>query len=376
MTSKLSLATEDASNAENPNGEKGPEVPLDELQSAAEADPDNVDKLREYARGLMHASRFDDALECWFHIERLRPEEGQPGRMIAKLIIAKNRYRALHGQLPEPVEDEKKKKKRRNASADPTEFDTTNLYRAFRKRRAQAPRQIELTDWQRLQRQIDETPGKVELYLELADYYLHEDREYDAEKTLQKGLEPTGNDPVIRQRWEEVTLHRSQRKLEIAERRASIEDTDSAKQGLVDAQKNHEKLVHEVYISRCEREPENTATRYEFGMHLKRAGQHEAACVQLEQALTDPQRKAAANLAIGECLQRSNKFAEALQHYRHAVQMAGDLEQTDYKKLALYRAGTLASGIKLLEPAKRYLSELVRLDPLYRDAAAKLNEID
>jgi tetratricopeptide (TPR) repeat protein len=133
--------------------------------------------------------------------------------------------------------------------------------------------------------------------------------------------------------------------------------------------------VLDVFNRRCEREPENTSIRYEFGMQLKRAGHFRAAYERFKEALDDPRYKSAANLELGECLQRFQKYPEALQHYRQAAESATGAEQLDCRKLALYRAGVLAAGVKLLEPARRYLSELVELDPNYKDAATRLSQL-
>ncbi len=348
---------------------------LAELKAAAEAEPYNVEALGALAKAYKKASRFDDALACWYQIEELLPEDPRPPKMLAKLIIGKNRYRAIHGEFPEPRDSVPEKKKRATANPNGPPMDTFNLYRSARDRKEPVRREIELTDWQRLERQVNETPGRADLYLELADYYIQQGREYNAEKILAKGIEPTEN-PEIRRRWEEMALLRSQKKLELAERRISVEGTEASKNGLAEAQQSHQRMVLDIYNSRMERDPDDQTLRFDFGMQLKRAGKTEEAYDQLSRALDHPEHKAGANLAAGECLQRLKKYGEALQLFRHAIEMSEELQQEDYRKLALYRAGTLAVAIKLIEPAQRYLSELVALDPVYRDAAAKLTEIE
>ena len=154
-----------------------------------------------------------------------------------------------------------------------------------------------------------------------------------------------------------------------------MENTPAAKKEVVQTLRAYQQLVLDVFNSRCEREPENKLLRYEFGMRLKLAGDFEGAMAQFEQAADDPKHKAAAFLEMGECQQRFKKYPEALQYYRQAVELAVTPDQIDCKKLALYRAGVLAAGIKLMEPARRYLSELVQLDPDYNDAASRLQQI-
>jgi len=85
-------------------------------------------------------------------------------------------------------------------------------------------------------------------------------------------------------------------------------------------------------------------------------------------ALEDPGRKALAACEMADCLEQSGKIVEALQYYRMASESAQP-EQAECKKLALYRAGSLALNMRLHRLAKRYLDRLVRLDPDYADSA-------
>lgn len=347
---------------------------LQDLKAAFDAEPSNLLVARNYAEALVSSGRFEEALACWNRIEELIPEDPEPAQMIAKLTIAKNRYQAVHGMpSEEPV------KESRNQADKSSEghriVDTRNLYRTSKPKGPIKQRTIELTEWQKLERAIDDNPANVNLYTELAELYLQAGRDYDAERVLTKGIKATDDHPDIRSSWEDITLYRSEKKLDVAQKCASVENTPYAKSSFKAAQAKHQQLVLDIFNSRCERDPENTAIRYEFGMHLKKAGHFRAAYARFKEALDDPQHKAATNLEIGECLQRVQKYPEALQCYRQAVELATQLEQIDNRKLALYRAGVLASGIKLHDAARRYLTELVELDPDYKDVASRLSEL-
>jgi tetratricopeptide (TPR) repeat protein len=85
---------------------------------------------------------------------------------------------------------------------------------------------------------------------------------------------------------------------------------------------------------------------------------------------------ALASLEIGEILQRYQQFPKALQCYRQAAQLAaGDAVRADCRKRALYRAGVLATEMRLFDSARQYLAELVTVDPEYKDGKPRLDKL-
>ena len=61
-------------------------------------------------------------------------------------------------------------------------------------------------------------------------------------------------------------------------------------------------------------------------------------------------------------------------NYEQAVE-AQDGGDKDVQKLALYRAGKLALGLRDLDPAEKYLTELAGLDYGYKDVAECLDKV-
>jgi hypothetical protein len=86
-------------------------------------------------------------------------------------------------------------------------------------------------------------------------------------------------------------------------------------------------------------------------------------------------QKPLAALEMGRSHEELREFPEALQRYRLAAESAILPEQLEGKKQALYLAGGLARRIKMQQLAKRYLTELVTIDPSYKEAAAWLKEL-
>ena len=63
-----------------------------------------------------------------------------------------------------------------------------------------------------------------------------------------------------------------------------------------------------------------------------------------------------------------------MNHFEQAVQEIPDREQ-EYKKLAYYRAGKLAMGLKDLAKAEKYLTTLASMDYTYRDMSDLLERL-
>src|SRR6185369_479781 len=117
------------------------------------------------------------------------------------------------------------------------------------------------------------------------------------------------------------------------------------------------------------------AIRYQLGLRFRQAGKIREALQTFAEALHDPHQKPLAALEMGRTHEDLREFPEALQRYRLAAESATHPEQLEARKQALYLAAGLARRIKMQQLAKRYLTELVGLDPRYKEAAAWLKEL-
>jgi tetratricopeptide (TPR) repeat protein len=77
---------------------------------------------------------------------------------------------------------------------------------------------------------------------------------------------------------------------------------------------------------------------------------------------------------LGECFQKIEQYKLALSHYEQALE-ASEPGDGDTRKLALYRAGVLATGLRELDRAERHLAELAGLDFGYRDVSDRLDKV-
>lgn len=226
---------------------------------------------------------------------------------------------------------------------------------------------MKLTPIQELEAALRDRPANADLYLAIVPLYVDKGRDYEAERLLIKGAVATG-DSRVRFLREDLTMARLGRSVAVAQQHAEANRTPEAQAVLKQATDERDRLELEIFAERCDREPDNAALRYQWGLRLKRAGKLEQARQRFEEALPDPAQQPAAAFELGECQRQLSDVPAALKYYRLAADSATTAEQAETKKQALWQAVGLATRIKLTKLAQRYLSELARIDPRYHDA--------
>ena len=370
------------------------------LQMAFEAGPSDVEINRHCARSLARMKKFDEAITSWQKVSELAPGDAEAARMVATLSIEKSRLRGEKGRPPlqsevEAVEIKEKPQptgkptlqssstsalpKRTGVDRDTGEIDlsepiTEKPIPIEVVTSQKVPGELQLTPVQKLESAIRDYPSNPEYYTELIPMYLEIGRDYDAEKLLAKGKEMT-DDSRVRQLWEDVVMLRMSRKIAVARQQAAKDSDAEAKARLEELCRERDKFETEVFVSRSKREPQNAAIRYQLGLRFRQAGKIQDAMQTFSEALHDPRQKPLTALEMGRTHEELREFPEALQRYRLAAESATHPEQLEARKQALYLAAGLARRIKMQQLAKRYLTELVGLDPHYKEAAAWLREL-
>ena len=72
-------------------------------------------------------------------------------------------------------------------------------------------------------------------------------------------------------------------------------------------------------------------------------------------------------------MQQLKQYAKALECYVRAAEASG--EDADCRKLAHYRAGVLATGMRDLDGAEGHFLKLAELDPAYKDVSDRLDKV-
>ncbi len=319
------------------------------LRTALDANMKDAELNRRCGRVLARQEQFDQAIICWTRVQQSLPDDEEAKKAIGDLTVNKT----IHQGGYEAAESAKDV---RNFTGDD---DGPGLRR---------------TPEEQLEKAIGKDPDDTSNYLELADLHLGKERFDEAEKVLRRALEVSGENVDIRERLEDVELRVLREKTSTAERalKEDANDANKKKFAQLRLKLNHKEM--EVYRNRALRFPTNLGFRYELGIRLKRAQKYNEAIKELQEARGDPRRKGEVLLALGECFQQIKQYKLALSNYQEAVESLSEREM-EQKKLAIYRVARLAWGLKDVDTAEKYATDLAGYDFSYRDIPELLDKI-
>ncbi len=334
------------------------------LQFAAE----QPELLRQRAKLLAQLRRYDEALATWMQLERVSPEDTGAAGAIASLAIERSRRRNGFKRRSEDFWAVEPKPRVR---VQPQPAAADKVYGSLATPVVSVTAPVQRTLLQELELAVREFPSHADNYLQLAPLYLERGRDQDAERLLNKGRSATANDVRVVKLWEEVAVKVYEDRVAQARRDAATDPSANTQTMLAQILRERDRLETAVYTSRLQREPGNLALQYELGVRLKRSARLHDAMKHLELALGELSVRALAAFELGECHLQLGDVPQAMRHYRLSAETALT-EQATCRKHALYQASVLSLRMKLLKNAVRYLRELTRIDPKFRDASALL----
>jgi tetratricopeptide (TPR) repeat protein len=338
------------------------------LAAALQLAPDQPELLRQRAKLLAQLRRYDEALATWMQLERVSPEDTGAAGAIASLAIERSRRR--HG-LKRRSEDFWATEPKPRLRVQPQPATTDKVYGSLATPAVSAAAPVQRTLLQELELAVREFPSHADNYLQLVPLYLERGRDQDAERLLNKGRAATANDARVVALWEEVAVKVYEDRVAQARRDAAADPSANTQTILAQILRERDRLETTVYTSRLQREPGNLTLQYELGVRLKRSARLHDAMKHLELAVGDLSVRALAAFELGECHLQLGDVPQAMRHYRLAAETALT-EQAACRKHALYQASVLSLRMKLLKNAVRYLRELTRIDPKFRDATVLL----
>jgi tetratricopeptide (TPR) repeat protein len=309
----------------------------------APALPGDIAAQRAMGHDLLDGGQYDEALACCRRIEDFDVRDEDAPRLLAEIAIAESRDESglqMDGRLVRRL-------RQRPPQAEPS------LVRPPTPGATAGP---PLTVIQQLEAAIRDRPSIPDSYLQLAQAYLDKDRDYDAERLLSKGREATDHDFRVQTMWEEVSMLRHARRVQIAQDELKANDNPQTRQSLADATKDRDKAELDIFRGRVKRQGADAAAHYGLGIRLQRADRIRDACDHLEKALADPDQRAPAALALGHCLRQLDDIPAALRNYRTAADSALWTDQSSCRNEALKEAGKIAAQMKLTKLAQRYES--------------------
>jgi len=319
--------------------------------------------LRVAAHELFRGSQYAEARAAWQELEARDTNDGEPGKMIAALVIAESREQAGLEVAGESTRRLKPRPRRPTATAVSATHVAVHL-----------PASTSLNPLQQLEAAVRERPSIPDLYLQLAQAYLEKDRDYDAERLLFKGREATDHDPRVQEMWEDVSMLRHARRVVFAEQDVKAADNPQTRQALEQTLKDRDKAELDIFRGRVKRQGADGAAHYGLGVRLQRADRVRDACPHLEKALEDSGVRCEAALALGDCLKQLEDIPGAMRNYRLAANSALWTDQRSCQIEALHHAAKLADEMQMPALRQRYAAELLRAEPGHREAQQLMNK--
>ncbi|QDV74928.1 tetratricopeptide repeat protein [Botrimarina mediterranea] len=344
------------------------------LRWALDLSPTDLDVNRQAAAALEKIGEFDQAIGCWLRVQQQKPGDEEASRAISRLSVEKTIDRGGYNpQLLKGAGDVAMPHTGRVAEASARrKYDSPD---AEREEQPAEPPQAALTE-EELRAAIDANPADPAAYVQLAEMFSSAGRLHDAERLYKKALHVAGGgDLELLEKLEEVYLNRKRDTARVAEQRAQRQQSPAAQKLAEQAQREANLAEVEVFSARAERTPGDPRVQFDFAIRLKRVGNFREAVKPFQAARADKKRAAEAELHLGECFQHIEQHRLAMRSYEAAIAICGEGEWTDLRKLALYRAGVLAMGLKDLDAAEKYLTDLASADFGYRDVSARLDKL-
>lgn len=325
------------------------ECQLAYLKSALDSNPKDPEINRQCGRALARMGHFDQAISCWHRVEQAKPGDEEAQRSIADLAVEKTIHRGGYE-------------------------DAESSQQVMADKIGEREGHLQLTPEQQLEAAIKKNPAEMNHYIELSELHNRVENFDAAEEVLKRALEASGGDLAIRERLEDTQLRRGRQQVAIAEKRAESEGTKEAADLVKKMKFELNRVETDVFRSRADRYPTNLRLKYELGLRLKRSGQFAEAIQCFQLARADNKVAADVYLELGECFYHIKQYKLSLQSYGTAVETIPDRE-VEKKKLALYRAGTLAYVMKDIDLAEKYLTDVASLDFSFKDVAKWLAKI-
>ncbi len=349
------------------------ELGLDEaqlfyLRRGLDTNPKDIATNRQAALTLQRMGQFDQAIACWHRVEQAKPHDEEALQAISRLSVEKT--------IHEGGYDSSMLRQGHTGNSESKISVAQYARNAKEHQTAATDEEIGLPPEQRLQKALERDPSDLQSYYMLSDLYVQQQRYGEAEQVLERALQASGGgDLAVRERLEEVLMRRSRQQQAIAEQNSQQDPTEENQQLANQMRARANQLELEIYATKAERDPHNLRLKYEFALRLKRAGKPKDAIPLLQAARGDVQRRAQILVELGECFQKIEQYKLALSNYEQAV-AACEEPDSEIRRLALYRAGVLATGMREFDRAERHLTELAGLDFSYRDVADRLDKIN
>jgi tetratricopeptide (TPR) repeat protein len=360
------------------------EVEIRYLRMALDAAPHDADVNRHCAKTLTRIGQFDQAIACWRRVEDITGGDPEAPGAIARLMVDKTKT-GVQIDAEDLTEEQKEKlrkersKARKEAAAKAEEEEKEKAkvaaVQAEKEAEEKKRRAIQLTPRQQLERRLIENPMDMESYIDLARILKKEGRTVETAAVIQKAINAAGEDEHLQKTVMDYELRQAHRDLFAVAKVAKNEKSEESFAKVKKAKAKVNQLELEKFAERCEKFPKSLGLKYQLAVRKKKARDYEGAAELFREVQQGEGRKALATLELGECLQQMKLYQQALTTFKEAVDMAKTGKDVENRKTAMYRAATLAMGLKVLDVAQQYYQMLFDFDPDYKDVRSRLDKV-
>ena len=181
---------------------------------------------------------------------------------------------------------------------------------------------------------------------------------------------------MLLQAYGDVQLNRMRRAIESWTQRCKDRPDDTGAKAKLD---QIAKLLSDYEIKEYRRRvalsPEDTNLHYQLGLCLARAGLHDEAIAEFQQARSSPTLKTQALLQIGLSFEANNALKLAERAYRDALKGLESEDVANFNALH-YRLGRVAEAMGNNEVAEEHYNEVAANDYTYLDVAQRLRNLN
>jgi tetratricopeptide (TPR) repeat protein len=335
-------------------------LPLAEwFMESVQAQATDADFFRHAAHVFEINEHWQKAIACWEQVKKLNPNEENANRQINALSANATIKRA---GLTESIG-----KKATTAVGDSAEETAAKLERL---------KQEQLSPELKWQKEIQENPNQVWPYLNLAEHYRNRSQLEAAEKILAHGIKANPKDPMLSQVYAEVQISRMKRAIDsYSQRLKERPDDTSTKAKLEQVSKLLSDYEIKEYRRRLALSPEDTNLHFQLGLSLARAGLHDEAIAEFQQARSSPTHKVQAMLQMGLSFEANGALKLAERSYRDALK-AVETADTPNQNALNYRLGRVAEAQGNHQAAEEHYNEVAANDYTYLDVAQRLRNLN
>lgn len=330
------------------------------LMESVYSQANDVGFFRHMAHVYELNENWQKAIQSWERVKKLSPYDEEASRQINALSASATIARSGLGEAIH-----KSAESASSAEAATSEFDEL--------------KQQTLAPEDRWRKEIQENPERPGPFLNLAEYYRGQNRLDDAEKVLALGLKHLPNDTVLQMEHAEIQISRLNRHVEHWTRKAKADPSDATAQAKADqlTAKKHEYEVRE-YRRRLALSPDDLNLHFQLGIRLAKAGQHDAAIAEFQQARQSPVLKVQALLEAGKSFEANGVLKLAERSYNDALKAleTSDPEDQATSNSLHYRLGRVAELQGNLAAAEEHYNEVAANDYAYLDVAHRLRNLN